>query len=328
MPSHEGKSNQPFVISREELAKFTILTAEETAKIRASEQEAKKPKDSGRGDYLTLDQAETIMGKENFFGTNEVEKAFGIKIDTKNTPEIPFTEADLERARELGQFLVLRADTAEDGQPLTMVKMNELLQNQFVQGGIGKVLFNTTDAWKLNSEFFTTETPRVGWALVNKDSIPNSTSKNYLQQTQELAKYVTDEVFRDADSVPVEYQEAVDEFESYFANNFQGKTDAEISTLLGGGVWQKYAQELGDLKINQLTRQTPSEVLYDLLMYFNVNGRLLENKYTWTNRRASDGDLVSVGGFVADGAGARLRLGAWPLGFWSRRFFLPQSLIL
>ena len=119
-----------------------------------------------------------------------------------------------------------------------------------------------------------------------------------------------------------------DEFESYFANNFQGKTDAEISTLLGGGVWQKYAQELGDLKINQLTRQTPSEVLYDLLMYFNVNGRLLENKYTWTNRRASDGDLVSVGGFVADGAGARLRLGAWPLGFWSRRFFLPQSLIL
>ena len=66
---------------------------------------------------------------------------------------------------------------------------------------------------------------------------------------------------------------------------------------------QKYAQELGDLKINQLTRQAPADTLYDILMYFGQNSRILENKYTWTKRRSSRGVLILVGCFVADGAG-------------------------
>ncbi len=313
MPSHEGKSNQPFVISREELAKFTILPAAEVAKLRAAGQEAKKPKESGRGDYLTLDQAETIMGKENFFGPNEVEKAFGIKIDTKNTPEIPFTEADLERARELGQFLVLRADKAEDGQPLTSEKMLASWDARSNPVADGKLFVNNSGY--ANDPFYKNETSVMGWALVSSDPIPDSTGKNYLDQTKQVNEYVT-KVF-EGQEMPAEYSEASIELQNYIIREFTGKTSAEIQSLLSGNAtWKKYAQELSELKINQLTRQSFADVVYDFQMrYLNSDParrvRLLENKYTWTNRRASGGNLVGVGGFDADGA----RVNVWKPGY-------------
>ena len=43
-------------------------------------------------------------------------------------------------------------------------------------------------------------------------------------------------------------------------------------------------------------------MIYDLLMYFGQNGRLLENCYTRTSRRSSDGGLVGVGAFGAGGS--------------------------
>ncbi|MDO8482775.1 MAG: AAA family ATPase [bacterium] len=248
---------------------------------------------------MSLDRAEEILGSD-FLGVQAVEATFGIKLDAKKIPEIPFSEADLERAKELGQFLVLRVDAAPDRTPLTMEKMNKLLEDKFKKGKKGKILYKVD--WYPNEEFYKTDTPKVRWALSSKENIPNSTSKNYLQQTQELVRYVTDEVFKDTANVPQEYQDAIEEFERYYKQKFQGKNDSEIQQLLGSSDWAKYAQELGDLKINQLTRQTPGEALYDILMYFETNGRLLENHYTWTNRRSSGGRLVDVGHFGAGGA--------------------------
>ncbi|MFH1145368.1 MAG: hypothetical protein V1707_00165, partial [bacterium] len=62
-------------------------------------------------------------------------------------------------------------------------------------------------------------------------------------------------------------------------------------------------QVLSDLRINQLLRHTPTEVLYDfVLVSDNLNERLWENLYTWTNRRSSNGKIVEVGNSNADGA--------------------------
>ena len=133
-------------------------------------------------------------------------------------------------------------------------------------------------------------------------SVPDSTSKNYLEQTQVLADYVANEVFKGQELPPM-YEAAIEQFQNYFDHNFKNKTKEEIDALLSGSDWEKYAQELGDLGINQLTRQSPADALYDMLArYLKTGTKIFETVSTWTKRRASDGDLVYVGRFGAGGA--------------------------
>ena len=125
-------------------------------------------------------------------------------------------------------------------------------------------------------------------------------SKNYLQQTELIVKYLKEKVFKDTD-ISESYQQAITEFEAQ---------KDEIEKLMTTD-WKKAAEKLEKLQINQLTRQTPVETIYDLIAYLHTNNqRLLENKYTWTKRRDSDGGLVGVGFFDSGGAG----LGGWAPG--------------
>jgi len=240
-------------------------------------------------------EAKELLGAD-CLGKAEIEKAFHITLEEKDIPPIPFSEEELIKAKELGQFLILRVSNI-GGEPLTMKKMNETLEEEFATGNKGKIFYNTND-YK-NEKFFTSETPVSGWALTSKEVIPNSTSKNYLEQTQTLVDYLSNQVFKDK-TLPPEYQEAIEEFNAYVSANFANNSP---TALLGGDNWKKYTQELSDLKINKILRQTPAEILYDVLVYFQNNGqRLLENMTTWTSRRSSVGRLVGVGEFDAGGA--------------------------
>ena len=228
-----------------------------------------------------LQEAKEIL-QENFLGPEALKTTFN--IECHNIPNIPFSTAELHRAKELNQYLILRVSQTEQGQPLTMQTMQTILKTD-------KTLYNTD--WYKNEPFFTQETPQLSWALVSKEPIPNSTNKNYLKQTETIIDYITNQVFKDQ-PLPPEYQEAIAQF-----NNEKSTIEPIISSN-----WQEAAKQLENLKITQLTRQTPVEILYDLLMNLKANNqRLLESKYTWSARRSSDGYLVSVGSFVAFGAG-------------------------
>jgi len=242
-----------------------------------------------------VEQAKEVMGSE-FFGSREVEKAFGIKVRPEDIPEIPFSREDLERARKLNQFLVLRVDKAPDGKPLTLQKINEILKGKvkgekkllYSDDGTGKI---KGDSWYKNEDFPKSDVPKLAWALVSKEVILNSTSKNYLNQTEEIVNYLKNEVFKGKE-IPKVYQEAIAEFE---------KEKEAVGELMSSD-WKKAAEKLSQLKINQLTRQNPAEVLYDIAIYFqNKEERVLENRYAWTTRRDSDGELVGVGRFDSDG---------------------------
>ena len=251
-----------------------------------------------------MDMAKEVMGEE-YFGLQEVEKAFGIKISPKEIPEIPFGKSELERAKELNQFLVLRVDKVQDGKPLSLQKINEVLKGKVSDGS--KLLYSDdgkggikSDAWYKDEDFIKNETPKLAWALVSKEVIADSTSKNYLQQTEELMGYIKNQVFSakggsasgGKGEMPKVYQDAIDEFE---------KEKDDIGKIISSD-WQKASEKLSQLKINQLARQNPAEVLYDIAIYFqNKRERILENMYTWTSRRASDGGLVSVGCFDSGG---------------------------
>ncbi|PIT87945.1 MAG: hypothetical protein COU31_00050 [Candidatus Magasanikbacteria bacterium CG10_big_fil_rev_8_21_14_0_10_40_10] len=238
--------------------------------------------------------AESIMNRENYqgyMGPEQVKKAFGIDLDPKLIPEIPFSQVDLEKARELGQFLVLRVDKAPDGQPLTMEKMENILQPKFDQERKGRVFWKFLDRVRV---FFKEDAPSLGWALTSKEVIPGSIKKNYLVQTQAIAEYLQKQVFPNERDRPQIYKDAIAEFE---------QQQDELAKLMKTD-WKKAAKRLSELKINQLCRQTANNAMYDTSIHFqNTGKRLLERIYTWTKSLSPFGRLVGFGRADSWGAG-------------------------
>lgn len=213
------------------------------------------------------------------FGPEEIDRVFGLKLGP--IPPMPFTEAELKRARELGQYLILQADRTKHDYPRTMKSINEMFGNAL---GDGKLLYDT--GWYAKEPFYTDDTPRLGWALVSREVIPASVNEDYLGQTQAIADYLVNEVYKD-EQLPSEYRAAVTEWND---------RKEELEKLRDTD-WEKCAEELAGLKLNILFREKPVEVLYGLVVQHQVNReRLLEAMYTWTNQRSSDGRLVHVGG--------------------------------
>src|SRR3989344_2702020 len=120
----------------------------------------------------TLADAERILGKESVLGPKAVERVFG---KTERIPPIPFSKEELERAKELGQQLIFYTDT----------------------------LSSTTLGEK--------EAPLTGWRLTSKDLIPDSTSKNYVEQTDVLIEHLQKQVFKGV-KLPKPYEDAIVEW--------------------------------------------------------------------------------------------------------------------
>ena len=192
-------------------------------------------------------------------------------------------------------MLVLRVDKTTDGKPMSLEAMSTMMAKRWEKEKKGSLL-NTAEGWRdrvTGADDFAKVAPRSGWALVSKDLLPDSTSKNYIEQTEVIIKALKDAAFKDME-LPEEYAEAIAEFES----------QKERLTTLMSENWMEAAKQLSELKINQLTRQSIQETIYDLAMYHDTHGkRLLPNKYTWSNSRSSGGSLVRLGAFGAEGVG-------------------------
>lgn len=248
--------------------------------------------------YVSLDKAREIMDlgldewRSNVLGPDTIEKTFGFKLDEQDIPRIPFSEEELEIAWKLGQFLVLRVDKTPKKEPLTMLKMDEIVSKKCEETGKGgKVLYDQDIDWVMKSDFYTKETPRKGWALTSISVLEESTDKNYHAQTQYLADYIQNEIYQSKE-MPSEYIEALKEWE----------VKKEGLKKLMGEDWKRAVKELGQLRINQLTRRTPVEILLDDLLYSEQNGEyLLNNRYDWTWCLNSGGEMVAVGDFDGDG---------------------------
>ena len=243
------------------------------------------------------ERAVELLGKENVFGPKEVEKTFGVLV--KEVPGIPFSVEELERAEKIGQMLVLRVDKTKDGKPMSLEAMSNIVVKKWKKD---EAMLRTHEGWKsfVGEEAFTKNAPRSGWALVSKEVLADSLSKNYIDQTEVLIKILKEKAFKDME-LPEAYQEAIDEFQS--------QKDELVRIMTEN--WQEATKKLSALKITQLTRQSLEEVIYDLAMYYDGNKkRLLADKYAWTSSLGPSGDLVSVGDFRAGGVdGGRWRPG-------------------
>lgn len=236
----------------------------------------------------TIERGREIMGKD-FFGFDQVSAAFG-KIEMRpEYTKIPYSEAELERAKAQGEMLVLRANTGSTKLP-TMEGINKIMESR-LSGSEGKLLYDTD--WYENEDFFKKQEVREGWALVSKDLIENSTSKDYINQTAILRDHLIS-----LDSLT---EDELSEVSNEKLNDIRKLMDRD---------WEAASKQLSELKINQNHRRTASEALYDFVIRFKNTtdkDRMLESVYDWTNTRASGGELVLFGG--ADSGGANVGRG-------------------
>ena len=246
---------QPIIVPQGKVFEtYRELTPQEAAELESAGSKKREGADKRQPGTTReqLDRVREIFGPD-FLGPEAVENVWGAKLEAKDIPSIPFSAKELERAKELGQQLILRINKAPDGTPLTMQKINELAQPKLTQGGKGKLLFSVD--WYANEQFYTSEPPELVWALVSKGPIPDSLGNNYLEQVELLVNYVKNEVFKDM-PIPQEYIDAMLEFNS---------KKATIGPLMASD-WAKAAKQLVELKINKLPRPTPAEATNDVSM--------------------------------------------------------------
>ena len=207
----------------------------------------------------SLKTAREILG-EHLLGPEALRAAFGFCPEA--IPHIPFSKQELLRAQELDQELILQVDTLADGRPLTIRTMNEHFAGKASDGNQLLCVYGTdatggmtSDIWYLD-EPFANEQIRAGWKLTTRDLIPDSTSQNYLEQTDTLVAYLKDTVFK-REALLAHYAHAIAEFET---------KRAEIAATMESD-WRKACGILADLTLTELTRETPAEVLYRLALH-------------------------------------------------------------
>lgn len=276
---------------------LNLLSVQELKKIKEKYLQLKQElgvgnKKTSEGMETSYEQAQEIMG-ESFYGTEEIKNTFRFEFPQEKVPAIPYSPEVLEKAKENGEMLVLRVENDGEGSPMTMERMNELMQNILAEGDEEeqeKLLYDT--GWYQEEDFFKNASLRTEWRIVGKNFVPDSTSKNYIEQTKVLRDYLMG-----LDSVSKEEQE---ECTDELLNGLQKMLDEDWDKN-----WQEVARKLSELLINKNHRRIPAEILYDWVLQFrNRKERgILEANYDWSNTLSSNGGLVVLGRADRHGVG-------------------------
>ncbi|MBI4273053.1 hypothetical protein HY621_04350, partial [Candidatus Uhrbacteria bacterium] len=248
-----------------------------------------------------IETARTIMGPDAFFGPEQIKEKYPYVRLPDIIPPIPFDQDRMERERNADMVLRLVCDTAQDGAPLTGSKLNELLLPSYTARNV-TFLFN--EPWYKTDPLFTTQTPRLAWVFMATELLPDSTNKNYVDQTQTIAVHIRN-LWQGSDArMPQQDRDDLREWDEYYRANFAAQTPEEITALLNGEtIWKKYAQELSNLGINQHNRGNLVEHLDHIaFMRQAADKKSLKTTYAWTATRSDDGFLVVVGNAEAVGA--------------------------
>lgn len=224
------------------------------------------------------------LGKDNFFGSKDIEKAFGFKISENEIPLCPYTNIELQQIKERDEMLILRVETDGNGKPLTMERIHELAKN-----GISDKLLYDID-WYKNEPFFKEEKIQARWVRVTKECINNSLNKDYIEQTRILRDSLKKVNALTDEEIEACSDKNLDKIREFMNENYDKN-------------WKKAAEQLAELAVNKNHRRTVTEAFYDFILRFkNTAERSLFYTYDWTNTRASDGGLVGFGGTDSKGA--------------------------
>lgn len=179
--------------------------------------EATKPKDR------MVERAREILGKD-FLGTEEIKaleaklKAKGVNVEftLDNVPPFPYSEEDLGLAKQNGEMVTLRVEKARiNGQEeaLTIMNFRELFRQDPV-GNIATLFYSfRPDAsdWYPQEDFAAKPGEiKLGWAIVKKELLPDSTGKNWQKQEEVLKQYANNLKSRGATNTQIKRRTATE----------------------------------------------------------------------------------------------------------------------
>lgn len=127
--------------------------------------------DAQKHGITTPDHARQIMGK-NFFGVEEAQTHFKIKPTAEqlfSLSEIPFSETELKECKDKHILVAVFP-----------ISINDL------HSGVDGKLFHNQDWY--NNQAFANERGEVGWHLISKTPVKNSTSKTWNEQQKLIQK--------------------------------------------------------------------------------------------------------------------------------------------
>ncbi len=274
-----------------------VINAPETSSdqllaIRAKlAQETEQVNNRLRGRLITPDQAREILGPDLFLGADTLKKTRGIKLPKEVLNQIPLnlTEQDALECKRLNHRVSLHSDKLADGQPLTMLSLNDDVK----QRNKGKLLYNT-DWYK--QESLAASAGTLEYRETSSDVVQGTLGQDYLDSTDSLIRYLKTERYKGR-PLPAEYEDAIKEYEEKRSDLAQMNKNWDKPHASGQKNWYVAAEIFANLQITQLTRPTPNSIVQDIAMK-----PMLQSTYTWTSASLSGGGLVGVGN--ADSRGA------------------------
>jgi hypothetical protein len=256
------------------------------------------------------EKAKEIFGKD-FLGAVAVEKTFGFAVRPEDVPPIRFSAKELKEAHDHNEQLILRVSYDAEGKPMTMERMLQIMAKRIPKKE--KLLASQNapgaedlpdDCWYKTEEFFWKDSLKMEWVLVGKDFVPETTNKNYVEQTLEIYKYMQNRKIL-TESEETEYAGLEESLKRLcFEMGVDWKTQEVVDQPKYDKNWPEVTKKLANLPINQKHRRDYAGILFDWLMNFKAgNGRgKLENLYDWSNTVSSAGALMSLGDFASTGA--------------------------
>jgi len=147
-----------------------------------------RPADIGGLDAATRAMGGAILGPRELAAALGFDPLAGLEADEQRAAaSIPFTPADLERARADGEVLVLRVRRDPEG-PLTMLRLAARLGGGLdpqAHKGSGYLL---RPEWTIDDQpFATVEVPTPGWWLVRREPVAATLNRAYQAQEDILA---------------------------------------------------------------------------------------------------------------------------------------------
>ncbi len=195
-----------------------------------------------------IERARELLGQENVFGIEDVEKTFGVSLDAKDVPPISFSQQELEQARENGEQLILRIDKLPNGQPATINNLMAHLEKQGKKVFAGDAEEIKKDVAGNDMEFFTREPLQAKWVLASAKEIGGTRHLSYEAQDAFMKKDV-DKLRAGLESIPKVWDEI----------GIPAEAKPELPTL-------EELQQSRDQLPQGASLPSAAEVVYDLLL--------------------------------------------------------------
>lgn len=186
------------------------------------EEELEGEEGAVEGTTPELDRAREILGQD-FLGPEAIRNmesklaqvGQNVEFVLGDIPPLPYTERDLEIARQDGEMLVLRpAALLVDGRelPIALINFRELWRRDPV-GQVQYVFFSFSHGanyWYARENFAAQEELRAGWALVKKEILAGSTGKSWNDQQNLLQQYSEGLKLKGANNINIRRRTAVE----------------------------------------------------------------------------------------------------------------------